>query len=444
MGLFFGTDGLRGIFGETLTSEMAYKCGYALSLLKDKAKVVLGRDTRKSGTILTLAFSLGFLSGGGSVEDVGVCPTAGISYLTTSLGFDFGVVISASHNSSEFNGIKIFGSDGLKLGDLIEYEVEKNLLKNTEKLENNNIGKYLSKSEYLKNYEQFLINNGCDLSGLKIVLDCANGAAYKIAEEVFKALGAEVKILENVPNGENINNNSGALFIHNLSTKVKSNNADIGFAFDGDSDRVLAVDEKGNIVDGDKIIYLFAKEYDSCNKLERRIVVGTKMTNMGVEIALKELGIDLVRTDVGDKYVSEELIKRGALIGGEQCGHIFVKDRLCTGDGILNAILIAQICKKTNKKLSEFFNFELYNQEIINVKVKNKNYVLNCKNLTYEIKIIQNKLKNNGRILVRASGTEPLIRIMVEAKEKKVAMDFAEEVKLLVEKIDRGEIKCAE
>jgi len=259
MGLFFGTDGLRGIFGETLTPEIAYRCGYSLSLLKPRAKVVLGRDTRKSGALLTLAFSLGFLSGGGTVEDVGVCPTAGISYLTTSLGFDFGVVISASHNASEFNGIKIFGGDGLKLGDLKEYEVEKNLLKNVEKLKNN-IGEYLNKSEYLKNYEQFLIDNGCDLSGLKIVLDCANGAAFKISERVFNALGAEVNILANIPNGENINDNCGALFIDNLVNEVKRKNADIGFAFDGDSDRVLAVDENGNIVDGDKIIYLFAKE----------------------------------------------------------------------------------------------------------------------------------------------------------------------------------------
>lgn len=440
MGLYFGTDGLRGIFGKTLTLDMAFRVGRAIALEKENSKILVGRDTRKSGEVLSLAFSLGAICEGADIFDTGVCPTAGISYLTNKNGYDFGVVISASHNPSEFNGIKIFNDKGEKIGDLKETEIEKRLFLPLE-FNKKNFGKYFV-DNLIKEYEAFLLKEKVNLEGLKIVLDCANGASFEIANTVFNKLGADVISINCEPNGENINLGCGATDILKLKQVVVEKKADMGFAFDGDSDRVIAIDEKGNIVDGDMLIYLFAMKYLAEGRLKNNQVVGTAMTNTGIENALKRKGIELLRTNVGDKYVNEILVKNNLLIGGEQCGHIFLKDELATGDGILNAILVAEICKKNNKKLSEFFDLKKHYQVIINIKVKNKNKVLNCKKLINLINNLQNGIKNNIRILVRGSGTEAIIRVMVESENKDVMEICAKEIKEAIEDIDRGNFGC--
>lgn len=436
MGLYFGTDGLRGVVGEDLSFDMVYRCGRALAKQKKDARILIGRDTRLSGDFLTLLFSLGAMSEGASIEDVRVCPTAGISYLTKICGFDFGVVVSASHNPSEYNGIKIFDSEGNKLGDFKESLIEKNFFICGNR-QNNSFGQYKVNSKLIKLYEEFLINKKLLLSGKKIILDCANGASYEIAPKVFKSMGADVIVEGNNPDGKNINQDCGAMHIENLQNAVLNNHADFGFAFDGDSDRILAVDEKGNIIDGDMIVYLFACEYQKKGLLLTKKVVGTLNTNAGIELALKEKGIDFVRTDVGDKYVNEYLEKEQLLIGGEQCGHVLVKDKLATGDGILNAVLISEICVNNNKKLSQFFNLNKFEQVVSNIKVKNKKYISECiKNNKY-LQKIQNDLKINERLVVRPSGTESLIRILVEGENVNSLLLIAQKLKDLIINLDK-------
>ena len=359
MGLFFGTDGFRGVFGKELTFEVAYKCGRALAMQKLNAKILIGRDSRRSGAFLTLAFSLGVMVQGGSVEDIGICPTAGIGYLTTIEDYDYGVVISASHNQAEYNGIKIFNSDGKKITSEQELEIEKLFLIKEQQVDNINIGQYKQCLDKIKIYEKFLKNNKKSLKGLKIVIDCANGASSFIAKNVFSELGANVLIINDNPNGININKNCGALYCDELIKEVLNQNADMGFAFDGDSDRVICVDESGNLIDGDKLLYLFAIYYKKNNKLNGDCVVTTKLMNLGVEKALINEGISVIKTDVGDKNIFCKLQQKNLVVGGEQCGHILLLDELITGDGILNAILISGICVNEQKKLSEFFNFKI-------------------------------------------------------------------------------------
>lgn len=437
MGVFFGTDGLRGKVNDDLSFDIVYKCGNALGAESIGRKILIGRDTRLSGELLTLAFASGAMNAGASVVDVGVCPTAGISYLTKQLGFDYGVVISASHNPAEFNGIKIFNSEGTKLGDKKEEQLEKKFLKNIV-VNYSKLGTFSYEPNLVNLYKRFLINssNQC-LKGLKIVLDCSNGASSQIAPAVFKKLGASIVAIGRKPNGLNINKDCGSLNIENLQRNVLRFNADIGFAFDGDSDRIIAVDENGKVIDGDMIIYLLAKEYKAEGKLNPSMVVGTRHTNMGVEKALLKNGISLIRTDIGDKYVCAKLDEKDLLIGGEQSGHIVIKDRLQTGDGILNAIIISNICAKYNKKLSEFFDFEKYNQVNINVKVMDKMRVINSEELSEVTEAEERKLGKDGRIMIRISGTEPYIRVMVESLDVSLSKSIAEKLSNVVSKIDR-------
>lgn len=431
MGLFFGTDGVRGVFDKTLTIDIAYHIGLSLSQQKSCKKIIIGQDTRLSGNIIKHALCLGLMRGGVKVVDVGICPTAGISYLTTTQNFDYGIIVTASHNSSEYNGIKIFGSNGEKIDENIENNIEKNLF-NFSYI--NNIGTYVYDEMLIENYIKFLKSETIDLSGYKIVLDCANGAAYKIAEKIFKDTKADVIVIGNKPNGTNINEGCGVMHIDNLVHAVKLYKADMGFAFDGDSDRVLAVDEKGDIVNGDKIIYLFAIKYKAENKLNGDKVVCTHMTNLIIENELKKFGIKMQRTDVGDKYIVQALDKENLIVGGEECGHIFLKDKLTTGDGILNAINIAKICREENKKLSEFFNFKLNIQIKSNIKCSDKNNILKCKELQEIVQILQDKYKNNFKIIIRPSGTEEVIRVLVEAKDKKVAESAMKKIEEIINK----------
>lgn len=436
MGVFFGTDGIRGKVNDDLSFDVAYKCGNALALKNPGSKILIGRDTRKSGDLITLGVASGAINGGLDVVDVGICPTAGISYLTQTLGFDFGVVISASHNPAEFNGIKIFDSEGKKLGDKREEELEKCFLKSFI-VENEKVGSYSYQPRLALNYEEFLARSiDAKLNDLTIVLDCSHGASYKVAPAVFRDNGAKIIATHCKPDGLNINKDCGSLHIQKLQKYVKKYNADMGFAFDGDSDRVIAVDENGNVVDGDKIIYLLGIDYKANQKLTDSTVVGTRHTNMGVEKALNAEGINLIRTDIGDKYVIAKLVEKDLLIGGEQSGHIIIKDKLCTGDGVLTALHIAAICARDKRKLSSYFNFELYKQCNINVRVRDKMRVINSGKLEAHREEEERNLSDNGRIMIRLSGTEPYVRVMVESKDQLLSENVAKRLADVVKAID--------
>lgn len=435
MGLFFGTDGLRGKVNEDLTYDVAFKIGNALSILKNNPKIIIGSDTRVSNTYLTLAVASGALSGGANVIDIGVVPTAGIAYITKELKADYGIVISASHNSGEYNGIKVFNGDGYKLGDKEEERIERCFIH--EKINDYpNIGSYTQNFNLVKIYKKFLISSSENrLDGMTIVLDGAYGASHRIAPEVFRSLGANVIASNCVYDGLKINRNCGALYPENLVKRIFRYKADMGFAFDGDADRVIALDENGKIIDGDMIIYMLAVYLKQSAKLRHDTVVGTSHTNMAIEEALKNLGIDFIRTDIGDKYVLAKLLEKNLSIGGEQSGHIILKDLATTGDGILTAIKVANMVVNQKKKLSEFFDIELYPQVNKNVVVGDKFRIMNNEVLSKEVSRYNSEFAGKGRVMLRASGTEPKIRVMVESANKlqneKIANVLVETVKAI-------------
>lgn len=436
MGLFFGTDGLRGKVNEDLTFDIAYKIGNALSILKNKPKIIIGSDTRISNTYLTLGVASGALSGGADVIDIGVVPTAGIAYITKELKADYGVVISASHNSGEYNGVKVFNGDGYKLGDKEEERIERCFIHQRTN-DFPNIGKYEQNFNLIKIYKKFLIGaSENSLKGLKIVLDCAYGASHRIAPEVFRALGAEVVAANAVNDGLKINSACGALYPQNLVKKVHRYGADMGFAFDGDADRLIAVSDKGEIVDGDKIIYGLALYLQKLGKLKGNTVVGTSHTNMAIENSLKEHGIDLIRTDIGDKYVLAKLLEKNLSIGGEQSGHIILKDIATTGDGILSAIVLANMLINEKKKMSEALKVELYPQSNKNVVVRDKFRIMNNEDILKAVAKYNAELEGLGRIMLRASGTEPKIRVMVESKDKNLNESIAENLILMIKNVN--------
>lgn len=435
---YFGTDGIRGKVLEDIGHELSFKCGNALNHLAKNPKVIIGRDSRKSGSYINLAFCLGVITGGGSVDDVGICPTAGIAFLTKHLGYDFGVVISASHNPPNNNGIKIFNSQGQKLGERRERELE-SLFDKKCIADAMCLGKYNQSIKLLKEYEKFLqstITN--DLSSLKIVLDCCYGASCKIAPKVFKKLGAKVTVINNELNGDKINVNCGATNVESLKKEVLRKKANLGLAFDGDSDRLIAVDELGNEVDGDKILYLLANNLKKKNELTNNLVIGTKLTNLGIQNKLKEKGIDILLTDIGDKYVIEEMMAQNAKLGGEKAGHIILSEYMLAGDGILTGIKIAEIMSKEKKTLSALTNVEIYPQCSINCRVKDKDKIVSDIGLKKLVKDLENKAGNKARILVRKSGTEMLVRIMVESKDSVLAKEFAKILEEKVKEIEEG------
>lgn len=431
MGVYFGTDGIRGVVNNDLSFDLMFKCGNALTSIADRPTVLIGRDTRNSGTFVTLAVSSGLVMGGAKVIDVGIIPTAGIAYLTKTLECDFGIVISASHNPPEFNGIKIFDKNGFKLLDEKEQELEKMFVKTMVK-DNNNIGSYSYNPSFVNCYVKHLLSIGCNLNGLKVVIDSSNGASFSIAPKVFKMLGARVYATNCKNSGDKINVNCGSLYPEVLKRNVLKFKADIGFAFDGDSDRIVAVDNLGNILDGDKILYLLAK-YQKSKNPNIKDVVGTSNTNMGIEDALKKLGITMHRADIGDKYVLDMMIKNRCPLGGEQSGHIINLDYATTGDGILTAVLLTKIIKECGS-IDKLFDAKMYPQINLNVVVNDKLRVINSEILSNTIYLEQENL-SNGRIMVRASGTEPKIRIMVEGSNEaqclKIGTRICEVVKRL-------------
>ena len=428
MGVFFGTDGIRGKVNEELTQDVAYKIGNALSILKNNPTIVIGADTRISNTYLALSVASGAMSGGANVIDIGVCPTAGIAYITKEIKADYGVVISASHNSGEYNGIKVFDSNGYKLGEKEEERIERCFIRSKVN-EYPHIGRYEQNFNLVKLYRDYLIGvSKNSLKGKTIVLDGAYGAAHKIAPEVFRRLGANVIAANCTNNGTKINEGCGALYPENLVKRVFRYNADVGFAFDGDSDRLMAVDEKGNVINGDEIIYGLAKYLKAKGELRSNIVVGTSHTNMAIEDGLKAEGIDMIRTDIGDKYVLAKLVEKNLSLGGEQSGHIILKDLATTGDGILSAIVVANMLVEQNKAMSEAFGVKLYPQSNKNVIVEDKFRVMNSEELSKEVVKYNAELAGKGRLMIRASGTEPKIRVMVESKDHELNESIAKAI----------------
>ena len=437
---YFGTDGIRGIAGESLTADLSFKVGKALGKLltekKEHPKVVIGRDTRISCDMIEQALTAGLTSTGVNVMTVGTIPTPAIAYLTKTIETDSGIMISASHNPYQDNGIKIFGPDGFKLTDEQELEIE-SLIDNSEQIKNasfEKIGKLYGGSELSQKYVQHIKQSiSGDLSNIKIALDCANGATTGVAPYIFGDLEADIETIGCQPNGININDNVGSTKIDTISAFVKENNVDVGFAFDGDGDRVLAVDANGNIVDGDKIMFILAKHLKEQGELKDNMVVSTVMSNIGFYKAIEENGLQSVKTAVGDRYVVEEMRNNNYSLGGEQSGHIVLMNYATTGDGILTAVKLANIIKSTGKSLEELASeVSIYPQKLVNIKVIDKKAAMEDSEILAECEKVEKELEGNGRILLRASGTENLIRVMVEASSDELTDKYCEQVAKIV------------
>ena len=444
---YFGTDGIRGIAGESLTADLSFKVGKALGKLltekKEHPKVVIGRDTRISCDMIEQALTAGLTSTGVNVMTVGTIPTPAVAYLTKTIETDSGIMISASHNPYQDNGIKIFGPDGFKLTDEEELEIE-SLIDNSEQIKSasfEKIGKVYSGNELTQKYIQHIKQSiSGDLSNIKIALDCANGATTGVAPFIFGDLEADIETIGCQPNGININDNVGSTKIETISKFVKENNVDVGFAFDGDGDRVLAVDAKGHVVDGDKIMFILAKHLKEQGELKDNMVVSTVMSNIGFYKAIEENGLQSVKTAVGDRYVVEEMRKNDYSLGGEQSGHIVMMNYATTGDGILTAVKLADIIKTSGKSLEELASeVNIYPQKLVNIKVVDKKTAMEDSEILAECEKVEKELEGNGRILLRASGTENLIRVMVEASSNELTDKYCEQVAKIVR--EKFEIK---
>ena len=433
---YFGTDGIRGKTGKhPITAEFFIKLGYAAGVVltkswknKKKPAVVIGKDTRISGYMLESALESGFSAAGVDVFLTGPIPTPAIAFLTKSLDAQIGVVISASHNSFEDNGIKFFSDLGLKLSDSLELEIESLLDKDINPIPPNKLGKAKRINDAVDRYVNFCkntVDSDFNLNSLKIVLDCAHGATYQVAPKVFSDLGAEVVIINNEPDGLNINHNAGSIHPEFLQKSVLSNGADLGIAFDGDGDRVIMADSNGNLIDGDQLLFLIVQNYFYENKLKGG-VVGTLMTNLAFEEKCKNMNIPFLRSNVGDRYVSKLLYEKNWKLGGENSGHILITDKHTTGDGIISALQVLNAVIKIKQPIDEALkSFPMYPQILINLPLIKKvdltssvmKKAINDGNLIME---------NKGRILIRESGTQPLIRVMTEGPDKEKAIKAAE------------------
>jgi phosphoglucosamine mutase len=426
MRVLFGTDGIRGKAREyPLDSPTIYALGEALAhrLRRggNRGRVLMGMDTRESGIEIGQALSAGMQAGGGEAILIGVIPTPGTAYLCRTSDADAGLSISASHNPFEDNGVKIFGHDGMKLADSIEEEIEDELRairRDDVKVSSVTLSE---RPDLVEQYEQFLVNGVAPnaLRGKKVVLDTGHGAAYRIGPDVFRRVGAEVVVINNQPNGRNINEKSGALHPETLAKTVVSEKADFGVAFDGDADRAIFADDRGNIRDGDEIIYLWAQRLKRDGQLTSDRVVTTVMSNFGFERQLSSDGIDLVRAQVGDKYVLEQMLEKGAILGGEQSGHIIDLAVHTTGDGIHTALVFGELLARAGKPFSALRTFTPMPQVLLNQKVGSKPPLESLRKFQAELKKAEGELGRDGRILVRYSGTENLVRVMVEGADEK-------------------------
>ena len=434
----FGTDGVRGVAGVDLTAELAHDLAVAAAeVLTESGEfaghrpvAIVGEDSRESGSYLVAAICKGLNESGVNVRKVGVLPTPAVSYLITELKADLGVMVSASHNPARDNGIKFFSRNGRKLDDALEVKIEELLGKPWQRPAGMNAGQTIDDGDAREKYISYLLSTiETRFDGLKIVVDCANGAASFVAPEVLRRAGAEVVAISASPNGLNINENCGSTHLENVIAKVKSEKADLGIAHDGDADRVLAIDHEGNLIDGDYILGILAEH----TELPTKSVVGTVMTNLGLIRALENRGIGFVATPVGDRYVLERMLAEGHTLGGEQSGHIIMRKYANTGDGLLTALhLISHIAqsKKTLKDLASFMS--RYPQVLINVPGVSKEKLAHNQAIKGAVSRIESTLGARGRVLLRASGTEPLIRVMIEAEVANDAQQFAESLAALV------------
>ena len=432
---YFGTDGVRGVANHDLSPELAFRVGraggYVLTRHSDRKRpqVLVSRDTRISGQMLEDALVAGLLSVGIEVLRLGVVTTPGVAYLVRAQEADAGVMITASHNPIQYNGIKYFGSDGFKLSDELEYEIEQildALEDNLPRPSDDGLGTSEDYKEGALKYTSFLeqtISN--ELTGIKVVVDAANGATSDFVSNLFADVDVDFIPINDNPDGLNTNLNCGSTHPEGLQKAVVENQADLGIAFDGDGDRCIAVDAEGNIVDGDKIMYICGKNMDENGRLKKDTVVTTVMSNLGMYKALEAHGMKSVKTKVGDRYVVEEMLKNGYNLGGEQSGHIIFLDHNTTGDGMLTALQLLQVIKTTGKSLAELAaDVTTYPQELVNIKVADKQAAMKNEKLLAVIKEVEDKMNGDGRVLVRPSGTEPLLRIMAEAPTKELVHDY--------------------
>ena len=447
---YFGTDGIRRIANTELTPELVYKVAkagaYVLSKHTDHTPTILiGRDTRISGTLIESAMTAGFLSYGANVKLLGVIPTPAVAYLTRKLNADASVVISASHNTFEFNGIKFFSNKGMKIPDTLEEEIEE--VMESGKLEeltakNEKIGTSEYRLDLMDEYVYFFRKNFDDSidkymnDNFVVGIDTANGATYQVAEKVFKALGIKYKIINNNPDGININQNCGSTHLGNLKKFVVENKLNLGIAYDGDGDRCLAVDENGNEIDGDKLLAIISTNLRKKGKLNKDTIVATVMSNLGLNKFTRDNGLELLQTKVGDRYVLEEMLKDGFNLGGEQSGHVILLDYNPTGDGILTSLMLIQTILEEGKKASELADMvKLYPQILINAKVNSdKKYEYKeDKEINEAIDKLEKEFAGNGRVLIRPSGTEPLVRVMIEGEDQEYITKKAQEIADLIE-----------
>lgn len=445
MGKYFGTDGFRGNANVTLTVEHAYKVGryigYYFGKDKEYAKVVIGKDTRRSSYMFEYALVAGLTASGAHVSLMHVTTTPSVAYITRTDNFDCGIMISASHNPYYDNGIKLINSKGYKMEKEVEDLIEKYIDGNIEELPYATMEKVGIATDYSMGRNRYI---GYLMSiptrafkNYKIGLDCANGASSGIAKSVFDALGAKTYVINNEPNGININNNCGSTHIEGLQKLVIDNKLDIGFAYDGDADRCLAVNSNGNVIDGDLIIYLCGKYLKDKGQLDGNKVVTTIMSNIGLYKALDEIGIGYEKTQVGDKYVNENMVTNGYVLGGEQSGHIIFSKYATTGDGLLTSLKIMETIIESKKTIDELLlPIKIYPQVLKNVSVTDKQKVLNDMNVKNKINEIENKLGNDGRVLVRPSGTEMIIRVMVEAKTEEECEKYVNQITDEITKIN--------
>ncbi len=443
MGRLFGTDGARGIANKELTCELAMNIGRAAAMVlaneNKHPKILIGKDTRLSGDMLEGALTAGLCSIGADVVLLGTVPTPAVAYLIKKYKADAGIMISASHNPFEFNGIKIFSSDGYKLPDELENEIESIVLDHSKPFEvlvNNGIGKVTKAENAVSDYIEHIISTvPYRLDGMNVAIDCSNGSASTTARELFTKLGANCHILSAEPDGININDKCGSTHLENLQKYVVENGLEMGVAFDGDADRCLAVDENGNVVDGDFIMAICAMDLASRNKLAKRTAVGTVMSNMGFGKFCEDNHIKFVSTNVGDRYVLEAMLREGYNFGGEQSGHVIFLDYSTTGDGQLTAAQLLSLVHRRNARMSSIATLMThYPQILINVKVTNEGKVQFYKNQDIKNKIesVKNELGSDGRILVRLSGTEPLVRVMLEGLDKEKITRLANETADLI------------
>lgn len=451
MGVLFGTDGVRGIANLELTPELAFRLGragaYVLALQDagSRPRIIVGKDTRISGDMLEAALLAGICSTGADALTTGVIPTPAVAYLTRKYQASCGIVISASHNPVQDNGIKFFGPDGYKLPDEIEEEIEKIVLNGVQDLSSPqgvDIGRVYNVEEAKNSYLDFLIScyrEKAGLNGYTIVIDCANGAAYEAAPEMWGDLGARVVPINNHPNGLNINDRCGSTYTEGLKKAVIQYRADIGIAYDGDADRCIAVDERGNEIDGDQIMLICALDMQRQGWLKPSSIVTTVMSNIGLDIALRRENVSVDSCKVGDRYVLEKMNEIGAILGGEQSGHIIFREYATTGDGLLTSLKLVEVMKRTRMSLSELAaEMEKQPQMLVNIKLEDKDTILSHELVTAALKEAEEKLGKMGKLVVRPSGTEPLVRIMAQGPENYLLEEVIDKISAAIKKAQEG------